>query len=60
MDEPREEQRAARPLVGYRDIGEDIRHTRSAVIRAWIILAAIALFYLGWTLAVYFLEPGLR
>jgi hypothetical protein len=60
MDEPREEHRPARPLVGYRDIGEDVRHTRGAVIRAWIILAAIALFYLGWTLIVYFLEPGLR
>jgi hypothetical protein len=30
------------------------------MIRAWIILAALALFYLGWTLVVYFLEPGLR
>ena len=31
-----------------------------AVIRAWVILAILALFYLGWTLTVYFLEPGLR
>jgi len=60
MDEPREEQRPARPLVGYRDVGEDVRHTRGTVIRAWVILAAIALIYLGWTLTVYFLEPGLR
>jgi hypothetical protein len=52
--------RPARPLLGYRDIGEDVRHSRSAVIRAWIILAGIALFYLAWTLIVYFLEPGLR
>jgi hypothetical protein len=51
---------AARPLFGYRDIGEDIRHSRGSLIRAWIILAALVLFYLGWTLTVYFLEPGLR
>jgi hypothetical protein len=57
-DEPG--QRPARPLVGYRDVGEDVRHTRGTVIRAWVILAAIALIYLGWTLTVYFLEPGLR
>jgi hypothetical protein len=30
------------------------------VTRSWIILAVIALVYLGWTLTVYFLEPGLR
>jgi hypothetical protein len=57
-DEPG--QRPARPLVGYRDVGENVRHTRGAVIRAWVILAAIALLFLGWTLTVYFLEPGLR
>jgi hypothetical protein len=57
-DEPG--QRPARPLVGYRDVGEDVRHTRGTVIRAWVIIAAIALLYLGWTLTVYFLEPGLR
>ena len=50
----------ARPLVGYRDVGEDVRHSRGSVIRAWVILAAIALIYLGWTLTVYFLGPGLR
>jgi hypothetical protein len=61
MDEPRDEQqRPPRPLVGYRDVGEDVRHSRGAVRRAWIILAVIALFYLAWTLTVYFLEPGLR
>jgi hypothetical protein len=60
-DEPeRERQRPATPLVGYRDTGEEIRHSRGATVRAWIILLAIALFYLGWTLTVYFLEPGLR
>jgi len=58
MARPR--QRPARPLFGYRDIGEDVRHSRGSVIRAWIILIALALFYLGWTLIVYFLEPGLR
>jgi hypothetical protein len=52
--------RPARPLFGYRDVGEDVRHSRGSVVRAWIILAAIALFYLGWTLVVYFFEPGLR
>jgi hypothetical protein len=52
--------RPARPLVGYRDVGEDVRHSRGSSLRAWIILAALALFYLGWTLTVYFLEPGLR
>jgi hypothetical protein len=52
--------RPARPLFGYRDVGEDVRHTRGAVARAWIILAVIALCYLAWTLTVYFLEPGLR
>ena len=55
--------RPARPLVGYRDTGtadEEPRYSRSAIWRAWIILAVIALIYLGWTLIVYFLEPGLR
>ena len=61
MDESRDEQhRPARPLVGYRDVGEDVRHSRSAVTRAWIILVVIALCYLAWTLTIYFLEPGLR
>jgi hypothetical protein len=58
--EPERGQRPARPLVGYRDVGEDVRHSRGSVIRAWIILAALAIFYLGWTLIVFFLEPGLR
>jgi hypothetical protein len=52
--------RGARPLFGYRDVGEDVRHSRGSIIRAWIILIALALFYVGWTLTVYFLEPGLR
>jgi hypothetical protein len=50
----------ARPLIGYRDVGEDVRHSRRAVNRAWVILAIMALVYLGWTLTVYFIEPGLR
>jgi hypothetical protein len=54
------EQRPARPLVGYRDVGEDVRHSRSAMTRAWVILAVLMALYLGWTLVVYFLEPGLR
>jgi hypothetical protein len=57
----REPRRPARPLVGYRDTGEvPTRHSRGALVRAWIILLALALFYLGWTLTVYFIEPGLR
>jgi hypothetical protein len=50
----------ARPLLGYRDVGADVRHTRAAVVRAWVILAILAVLYLAWTLIVYFLEPGLR
>jgi hypothetical protein len=51
----------ARPLVGYRDTGgEDVRHSRGSLFRAWVILAALVVFYLAWTLTVYFLEPGLR
>jgi hypothetical protein len=52
--------RPARPLVGYRDVGEDIRHGRGAIKRAWIVLAILIVIYLAWTLTVYFLEPGLR
>jgi hypothetical protein len=50
----------ARPLVGYRDVGEDVRHSRASVIRGWVFLAVLAILYLAWTLTVYFLEPGLR
>jgi hypothetical protein len=57
-DEPRP--RPARPLVGYRDTGEDIRHSRGALTRAWVILAALMILYVAWTLVIYFLEPGLR
>jgi hypothetical protein len=56
-EEPR--QRPARPLVGYRDTG-DIRHSSRAHTRSWIILGALMAIYLGWTLVIYFLEPGLR
>jgi hypothetical protein len=52
--------RPARPLFGYRDVGEEVRDTRSASIRAWVIIAIIAVCYLAWTLTVFFLEPGLR
>ena len=52
--------KGARPLFGYRDVGEDVRHSRGSLIRAWIILALLVAFYLGWTLIVYFFEPGLR
>ena len=57
-EEPRN--RPARPLAGYRDVGEDVRHSRGASTRAWIILAILVVLYFGWTLTVYFLEPGLR
>jgi hypothetical protein len=58
---PEETPRPAQPLAGYQDTGgEETRYGRSAVMRSWIILAVIALVYLGWTLVVYFLEPGLR
>jgi hypothetical protein len=50
----------ARPLSGYRDIGQGVRHSRRNSMRAWIILACLIAGYLGWTLIVYFLEPGLR
>ena len=60
-DRTPEETGPARPLVGYRDTGaEPHRHGRRAIVRAWVILAILAAFYLGWTLTVYFLEPGLR
>lgn len=52
--------RPARPLFGYRDVGEDVRHTRAAVSRAWVIIAILAVVYLAWTLTVFFIEPGLR
>ena len=54
------EQRPARPLAGYRDVGEDVRHSRPQIVRAWLILALLIVLYIGWTLTVYFLEPGLR
>ena len=60
-DGPDQAPRPARPLEGYRDTGAaTTRWSRRSVIRAWVILAVIALCYLGWTLTVYFLEPGLR
>jgi hypothetical protein len=52
--------RPARPLFGYRDVGEDVRHSKRAVSRAWLILAVMAVLYLAWTLTVYVIEPGLR
>ena len=57
-DEPG--QRPGRPLVGYRDVGEDVRHSRAGQTRAFVILGCLMLIYLGWTLVIYFLEPGLR
>jgi hypothetical protein len=60
MARDRNRLRPARPLLGYRDVGEDVRHTRPGLLRAWIILAVLMVLYLAWTLIVYFLEPGLR
>ena len=47
---------------GYRDIGAPAgaRHSRRAVIRAWVILAVMILLYLAVMLTIYFVEPGLR
>jgi hypothetical protein len=59
-EEPGRRQRPARPLVGYRDVGEDVRHSRATIVRAWVILGLLMLFYLAWTLTIFFLEPGLR
>jgi hypothetical protein len=50
----------ARPLSGYRDVGQDVRHSRRSEVRSWIILAVLIAVYLVWTLIIYFLEPGLR
>jgi hypothetical protein len=52
--------RPARPLFGYRDVGQEVKHTPRGVFRAWLILAVMALLYLAWTLNIYFIEPGLR
>jgi hypothetical protein len=52
--------RPARPLFGYRDVGEDVRHSKRAQRLTWVILALLIVIYLAWTLTVYFLEPGLR
>jgi hypothetical protein len=61
MAQNRDDQpRPARPLLGYRDVGENVRHSRTALTRAWIVLAILIVIYLAWTLTIYFLEPGLR
>ena len=53
--------RPSRPLYGYRDIGAaGARHSRAAVIRAWVILAVLIVIYLAIMLTIYFVEPGLR
>jgi hypothetical protein len=57
---PRRPLRPARPLFGYRDVGEDVRWSRRALQRSWIILALMVLLWLAWTLTVFFIEPGLR
>lgn len=58
---PRRRLRPARPLYGYLDIGAAAaRHSRRAVVRAWVILAILIVLYFAVTLTVYFVEPGLR
>lgn len=54
--------RPARPIYGYRDIGAPAgaRHSRRAVVRAWLILALLIVLYLAVALTIYFVEPGLR
>ena len=52
--------RPARPLFGDRDVGEDVRWSRRAVQRSWLILALMVVLWFAWTLTVYFIEPGLR
>lgn len=53
--------RPARPLFGYRDTGgRGERHGREQQRRSWIILALLVVLYLGWTLTIFFIEPGLR
>jgi hypothetical protein len=54
--------RPARPLYGYRDIGAaaGARHSRRAVVRAWLILLVMLLVYAAVMLTIYFVEPGLR
>jgi hypothetical protein len=54
--------RPARPLYGYRDIGAaaGARHSRRAVVRAWLILVVMLLVYAAVMLTIYFVEPGLR
>ena len=54
--------RPARPLYGYRDIGAaaGARHSRRAVVRAWLILLVMILIYAAVVLTIYFVEPGLR
>jgi hypothetical protein len=63
VEEPRRRRRVrpARPLYGYRDIGAAAaRHSRRAIVRAWVILAILIVLYLAVALTIYFVEPGLR
>ncbi len=52
--------RPGRPLYGYRDIGAPARHSRRAVVKAWVILAVMILIYLAIMLTIFAVEPGLR
>ena len=53
--------RPGRTLYGYRDIGAPgARHSRGAVVRAWVIIAVLIALYLAIMLTIYVVEPGLR
>jgi hypothetical protein len=56
--EPQPDEVRPSPLVGYRDIPQPTGQ-RSGVT-GWVILAAMTVAYLVWTLILYFLEPGIR
>jgi hypothetical protein len=48
----------ATTLVGYRDMPQPTGHGKTTL--GWVILGAMTVGYLVWTLIVYFLEPGIR
>ncbi len=60
MSDHEQQSGPARPLTGYRDVGADLRHSRGAHLRSWVLLGIMVVLYLALMLPVYFLEPGLR
>jgi hypothetical protein len=55
---PSPQEQRATPLVGYRDIPQPTG--RRGTVASWLILGAMTVGYLIWTLVVYFFEPGIR